>query len=70
LLLEGIDVSEVDILNALYNKELLKKKNTLDNMDFLMKLSRNWFSLTSFLNRYIEFSDGIVFNYNNSNFRC
>lgn len=68
MLLEGIDVSEVDTLNALYNKELLIKKCALDNMDFLMNLSRNWFSLTSCLNRYIEFSDGIVFNHNNNRF--
>lgn len=68
MFLEGVDVSEIDTLNALYNKELLKKKNTLDNMEFLMNLSRSWFSLTSYFNRYIEFSDGILFNHNNNRF--
>ncbi|GEM_PF-4308727 len=68
MFLEGVDISEIDTLNTLYNKELLKKKNTLDNMEFLMNLSRNWFSLTSYFNRYIEFSDGILFNHNNNRF--
>lgn len=68
MFLEGVDISGIDTLNALYNKELLKKKNTLDNMEFLMNLSRNWFSMTSYFNRYIEFSDGIVFNHNNNRF--
>lgn len=68
MFLEGVDVNEIDTLNALYNKELLKKKNTLDNMEFLMNLSRNWFNLTSYFNRYLEISDGIVFNHNNNRF--
>jgi hypothetical protein len=68
MFLEGVDVSEIATLNALYNKELIKKKNTLDNIEFLMNLSRNWFSLTSYFNRYIEFSDGIVFNHSNNRF--
>lgn len=68
MFLEGVDVNEIDTLNALYNKELLKKKNTLDNMEFLMNLSRYWFNLTSYFNRYLEISDGIVFNHNNNRF--
>lgn len=66
-LLEGIDASEVDVLNTIYIKELLGKKD-LDETNFLITLSRNWFSMTSCVNRYIELSDNIVFNHKNKKF--
>lgn len=68
VLLEGIDVSEIDTLNTLYIKELFKKKEALDNMDFLIDVSRDWFSITSYINRYVELTDCIVFNYGNNKF--
>lgn len=67
VIIEGIDVSDIEILNNLYIIEFRKNKD-LDSMDFLINLSRNWFSLKSYLNRYIELSDSIVFNINRNNF--
>lgn len=67
-LIEGVDASEVDLLNEIYSKEQLKKNDNLDNMDYLLYLSRNWFSVTSYFNRYIELSDCIVFNHNINKF--
>lgn len=67
-LIEGIDVSEIDTLNALYNKELFKKDNNLDTMDFLVNISKNWFNIICFFNGYKEFDDCIVFNHNDNKF--
>ncbi len=68
MLLEGIDASEVDTLNLVYAKELLRKKKPLDNMDFLKNEFRDCFNVNSYTDSYAELSDCIVFNQINNMF--
>lgn len=66
-LLEGVDVTEIETLNTLYVKELFKM-NTLDIKEALFKVSRDWFNIIPYINRYINLSDCIIFNIKNSKF--
>lgn len=65
-LLEGIDVTEIQTLNIIYEKELLKDMKKLDGKEVLFNVSRGWFNLIPYVNRYINLHDCIVFNHNNN----
>lgn len=67
-LLKGLDVSEVDTLNFIYKKTLFTETKTLDNMEFLIEISTGKSNLISYLNRYLEIAECIVFNHNNNKF--
>ncbi len=65
-LLEGIDVTEIQTLNTTYEKELLKDMKKSDSMEVLFNVSRGWFNLIHYINRYIYLNDCIVLNHNNN----
>lgn len=65
-LLEGIDVTEIQTLNTMYTKGLQKDMEKLDSMAILFNVSRGWFSLIPYVNRYINLHDCIVFNHNSN----
>lgn len=65
-LLEGIDVTEIQTLNTIYAKKLLKDMKKLDSKEVLFNVSRGWFNLIPYINRYINLHDCIVLNHNNN----
>ncbi len=67
-LLDGLDVAEIEILEAIYEKELLNENRAFDKSDILLIISRDWFNAIPYINRYIELSDFIVFNHSSNKF--
>lgn len=67
-LLYGLDVTEIEILDVIYAKELLNEANAFNKKEILLKISRDWFSTIPYVNRYIELSDYIVFNHSSNKF--
>jgi len=61
-LINGLDTSDVHILNDLYKKELVKSKEIFDIKSFLAEVSKGWFSLVECDNIYVNFCDSIIFN--------
>lgn len=67
-LINGIDVADMHILNNLFTKELFKNGKDVGMRDYLLNLSRGWFSLISCNNMYVNLVDYIVFNHKKKRF--
>lgn len=65
-LLEGIDVTEIEILKTIYTKELSNNMKLVDSKEVLSNISRGWFNLVPYVNRNINLYESIVFNHNNN----
>ena len=62
-LIEGLDDSDLNTLIMLHFKEIIDRKELFDINKFLVNTSRDWFTITHCVNKYVEFSDCIVFNH-------
>ncbi|MGD9566824.1 MAG: hypothetical protein AB7V48_00630 [Sedimentibacter sp.] len=66
-LIDGLDITEIEILDDIYKNEL-NESQTFNKKEILLKIASDWFNTIPYVNRYIELSDYIVFNHNSNKF--